>query len=203
MKTKVIIILVGFSLTLFGQKVKESDLTEAIAQRRASQVMVFKKLYIFPAKAEKDKLLGNLIFDATREKLVSLKRFKIFYDTTLSAELLKVGLTDVDIKNKEALYKMADTLDLNAFIEPVIYRRKARIDIEMKFLDKKGVLFASAGVDDFTYKDNKQLKKVISGLVEDLIKKIPYAGLITSIKRKLFFLDVGKKDNFKQNDVYG
>jgi len=194
-------LIILFPVLLLARDINETDIEDAIYIKKASRKMVFKNIYVFPADTRKDKLLGNLIYDYVRKKLVSLKRFNVYSNAKLSSELLKTGLMHVDISDRKELLRMSDTLDIDGYIEPGIIRNNQQINIELRLLDRGGKVFAIEGVENFIYRDKEPLNKVVSDLLKRLIDKIPYSGLITGLKKDLIYLDVGKKDNLKQNDV--
>ena len=104
-KVNFLILLLLTPYFLFAES-KESGAGDFMALKNASQILVFKNIYVFSSQVGKDALLGNLINDAVFKKMVSLGKFKIFNKTLLSKDLLKTGLTHVDINNRKVLFKM-------------------------------------------------------------------------------------------------
>lgn len=195
------LIILFLPLLLFSQSNSSNGLEEVILNKRASQSFVFKRLYIFPTDVRKDKILGNILYEYTKERITEKKRFEMYDSKMLSSELIKKGLSHLDISEKETVVRIAETLKLDSFIQPIIRRDKARIDVSLQLLDQDGNIVLIEKLDDFSYKNNFQLKMAFFDLVDKLVEKIPYSGLITSIERGLYYLDVGEKDKFKQNDV--
>ena len=142
---------------------ENNDFMDVVSIKKASQVLIFKNLYVFSAEAQNDVLLGNMFHAAIMEKMTAWKRFKIYDLSLIAEELLKTGLPNIDISTKEKIIRMADSLDIDGFIEPEIKRSESGTKLIIKFLDKKGDLFAIEERDGFTYKSKTALMILFPG----------------------------------------
>jgi hypothetical protein len=178
----------------WGQIVSDST----IFRNEVDDLLTIRRISVLPTFDNIDGIYARPLEDHIRLYFERQHRFEL-------SKSKAVGdiLTPLEIQgDPEAAKKFAQGLDADAFVTSRVVKGPSGISIELNlFLAKDGRLLAESQLKDSQKFKVDDLRKEIDDLLNQIVRKIPYDGLVLSRQGERVTVNIGKRDGVQPEQI--